>query len=52
MRILILGLIFLFGSLSNLALAAYPDQAIRVIVPYKAGGGTDSRTACLKEQRF
>lgn len=42
MRFLILGLIFLFGSLSNLALAAYPDQAIRVIVPYKAGGGTDS----------
>ena len=38
MRILILGVLFLFGTLGNVVFAAYPEQAIRVIVPYKAGG--------------
>jgi tripartite-type tricarboxylate transporter receptor subunit TctC len=42
MRILILGMFFLFSTLSSFAFAAYPEKAIRVIVPYKAGGGTDS----------
>ena len=42
MRILILGIFCLFTFLGNLALAAYPDKPIRIIVPYKAGGGTDS----------
>ena len=42
MRILILGMFCFFTFLGNLALAAYPEKAIRIIVPYKAGGGTDS----------
>ena len=42
MRILILGLFCVFTFLGNFALAAYPEKAIRIIVPYKAGGGTDS----------
>ena len=42
MRILILGMFFLFSTLSSFVFAAYPEKAIRVIVPYKAGGGTDS----------
>ena len=42
MRILILGIFCLFTFLGNLALAAYPEKPIRIIVPYKAGGGTDS----------
>ena len=42
MRILILGIFCFFTFLGNLALAAYPEKAIRIIVPYKAGGGTDS----------
>jgi tripartite-type tricarboxylate transporter receptor subunit TctC len=42
MRILILGIFCFFTFLGNLALAAYPEKPIRIIVPYKAGGGTDS----------
>ncbi len=42
MRILILGIFCFFTFLGNIALAAYPEKAIRIIVPYKAGGGTDS----------
>ena len=42
MRILILGMFCFFTFLGNIALAAYPDKAIRIIVPYKSGGGTDS----------
>ena len=42
MRILILGIFCFFTFLGNVALAAYPEKAIRIIVPYKAGGGTDS----------
>ena len=42
MRILILGMFCFFTFLGNIALAAYPEKAIRIIVPYKAGGGTDS----------
>ena len=42
MRILILGMFCVFTFLGNIALAAYPEKAIRIIVPYKAGGGTDS----------
>ena len=42
MRILILGIFCFFAFLGNLALAAYPEKPIRIIVPYKAGGGTDS----------
>ena len=42
MRILILGIFCVFTFLGNFALAAYPEKAIRIIVPYKAGGGTDS----------
>ena len=42
MRLLILGIFCFFTFLGNLALAAYPEKPIRIIVPYKAGGGTDS----------
>ena len=42
MRILILGIFCFFTFLGNLAFAAYPEKPIRIIVPYKAGGGTDS----------
>lgn len=42
MRILILGMFCFFTFFGNIALAAYPEKAIRIIVPYKAGGGTDS----------
>ena len=42
MRLLILGIFCFFAFLGNLALAAYPEKPIRIIVPYKAGGGTDS----------
>tara|TARA_B100000900_G_scaffold324935_1_gene284649 strand:+ start:228 stop:1187 length:960 start_codon:yes stop_codon:yes gene_type:complete len=42
MRILILGIFCFFTFLGNIALAAYPEKPIRIIVPYKAGGGTDS----------
>ena len=42
MRILILGIFCFCTFLGNLALAAYPEKPIRIIVPYKAGGGTDS----------
>ena len=42
MRLLILGLFCFFTFLGNIALAAYPEKPIRIIVPYKAGGGTDS----------
>lgn len=42
MRILILAIFCMFTFLGNFALAAYPEKAIRIIVPYKAGGGTDS----------
>jgi|TARA_A100001234_G_scaffold215172_1_gene219624 tripartite-type tricarboxylate transporter receptor subunit TctC len=42
MRLLILGIFCFFTFLGNIALAAYPEKPIRIIVPYKAGGGTDS----------
>ena len=42
MKKLFLGLFFLITSLSTFAFADYPEKAIRVIVPYKAGGGTDT----------
>lgn len=42
MRIFILGIFCFFTFLGNIALAAYPEKPIRIIVPYKAGGGTDS----------
>ena len=41
-RAMIRGLLGLaFGWSSTLALAAYPDKAIRLIIPYPPGGATD-----------
>ena len=42
MKKLFLGLFFFIMSISPFAFADYPEKAIRVIVPYKAGGGTDT----------
>jgi tripartite-type tricarboxylate transporter receptor subunit TctC len=37
-----LSLMFFITGFSQVVLADYPDKAIRIIVPYKAGGGTDT----------
>lgn len=45
---LIIGLAVVFGG-SNVAFAEYPDRDIRVIIPYKPGGGSDVRARLVAE---
>lgn len=42
MRNIFLSITFIIFGFSQIVLADYPDKAIRIIVPYKAGGGTDT----------
>ena len=46
---LALAVPLLFGAVSSPALAEYPDKPIRLIIPYRAGGGSDSLARTLQK---
>jgi tripartite-type tricarboxylate transporter receptor subunit TctC len=53
MRNIFLSITFIIFGFSQIVLADYPDKAIRIIVPYKAGGGTgyNSKGICRSFQQ-